>query len=92
MRNGIVFVGTALLALGGCAMLDRTSSSENVKSAYAGTASMTAQQVEELLQNQGFSDVTNLHQNGDNWIGAAVTSAGKHVNFDLDKDGMVHTK
>jgi uncharacterized protein YceK len=92
MRNGIVFVGIALFALGGCSLLDRTSSSENVKSAYAGTASMTTQQVEELLQNQGYTDVTDLHQNGNDWIGAAVTSAGKHVDFDIDKGGVIHTK
>jgi uncharacterized protein YceK len=92
MRNDIVVIGIALLALGGCSMLDRTSSSENVETSYAGTASMTTEQVEELLHNQGYTEITDLHQNGKDWIGAAVTNAGKHVDFDIDKGGVIHAK
>lgn len=92
MRTAIVLGGVALLALGGCSLLDRTSTSENVKTAYAGTASMTSQQVRELLHNQGYTEVTNLHQNGDDWVGAAKTNAGNHVDFDIDKNGVIHTK
>jgi hypothetical protein len=92
MRTAIVLGGVALLALGGCSLLDRSSTSENVKTAYAGTASMTAQQVTQLLHNQGYTHVTNLHQNGDDWVGAATTSTGNHVDFDIDKSGVIHTK
>lgn len=92
MRMAIVIGGAALLFLGGCSLLDRTSSSENVKTAYAGTATMTSQQVTQLLYNQGYTNVTGLHQNGDNWVGAATTSAGHHVVFDIDKGGVIHQK
>lgn len=92
MRFAIVLGGAALLALGGCSLLDRTSSSENVRTAYAGPASMTADQVEQLLHNQGYTNVTGLHRNGDNWVGAATNSAGRHVDFDMDKNGTIHTK
>lgn len=92
MRMAIVIGGAALLFLGGCSMLDRTSSSESVKTAYAGTASMTAEQVTQILHNQGYTDVMGLHQNGDNWVGAATNSAGHHVDFDIDKSGVIHAK
>lgn len=89
---GVFFMAAALLVLGGCSLLDRSSSSENVRTAYAGPASMTADQVRQLLHNQGYTNVTGLHQNGDNWVGAAITSAGHHVDFDIDKKGVIHTK
>ncbi len=92
MRIAIVFGGAALLFLGGCSMLDRSSSSENVRTAYAGPASMSAQQVTQLLHNQGYTNVRGLHENGDDWVGAATTSTGTHVDFDIDKDGVIHAK
>lgn len=92
MRIAIVIGGAALLFLGGCSMLDRTSSSENVRTAYAGTASMTAEQVTQLLHNQGYTNVMGLHQNGDNWVGAATSATGHHVDFDIDKSGVIHAK
>lgn len=92
MRIALVLGSATLLALGGCSLLDRSSSSENVKTAYAGPASMTPQQVRQLLHNQGYTNVTSLHQNGDDWVGAATTSTGNHVDFDIDKNGVIHTK
>ncbi len=82
----------ALLILGGCSLLDRSSSSENVRTAYAGPASMTAGQVMQLLRNQGYTNVKDLHRNGDDWVGSATTGSGAHVDFDLDKSGVIHTK
>jgi uncharacterized protein YceK len=93
MRSLTVFLMTAtLLVLGGCSMLDRSSSSENVRTAYAGPASMSADQVRQLLHNQGYTNVSGLHQNGDDWVGAATDGSGKHVDFDMDKNGVIHTK
>lgn len=93
MRSvGVFFLTATLLALGGCSLLDRSSTSENVRTAYAGPASMTGDQVRQLLHNQGYTHVTGLHQNGDDWIGAATTSTGTHVDFDIDKSGVIHAK
>lgn len=92
MRIATVLVGAALIALGGCSLLDRTSASENVRTAYAGPSSMSAQQVTQLLHNQGYKDVMDLHQNGDDWVGAATSATGAHVDFDIDKSGVIHTK
>jgi uncharacterized protein YceK len=93
MRAVSVFLMTAtLLVLGGCSLLDRSSSSESVRTAYAGTAAMTASQVTQLLHNQGYTNVRDLHRNGDDWVGSATTSSGTHVDFDMDKNGVIHTK
>lgn len=76
----------ALLALlGACA------AHETVKSSYVGTAAMNEDQVTQLLNQQGYTDVTNLHENGQNWIGSA-SKGGQIVNFDIDKNGNIHTK
>ena len=92
MRAAIVLGSTVLLALGGCSMLDRSSSSEHVRTAYAGTASMNQRQVIQLLHDQGYANVTGLHQNGDDWVGAATTRTGNRIDFDMDKRGVIHTK
>lgn len=89
---GVLSMTATLLVLGGCSLLDRSSSSENVRTAYAGPASMTSDQVRQLLHNQGYTHITDLHQNGDDWVGAATTSNGSHVDFDIDKKGVIHTK
>jgi len=64
---------------------------ENVKSSYVGVASMDQDQVTQLLNKQGYTDLTNLHKNGPNWVGSAEKD-GQMVNFDIDKDGNIHTK
>lgn len=92
MRIAVILGGVALIALGGCSLLDRSSTSENVRTAYAGPASMTAQQVTQLLHNQGYTNVKDLHQNGNDWVGAATTNTGSHVDFDIDKNGVIHAK
>lgn len=53
---------------------------------------MSAQQVTQLLHDQGYTNVRDLHQNGDDWVGAATARSGKHVDFDIDKNGVIHAK
>jgi hypothetical protein len=64
---------------------------EHVKSSYVGVASMDQEQVAQLLAKRGYTDITNLHKNGPDWVGSADKD-GQVVNFDIDKDGNVHTK
>lgn len=79
------------LALSGCSMFEHHSS-EDVKTAYVGPAAMDQQQVTQLLRDQGYEHIADLHKNGSDWIGAATTKDGGHVDFDVDKDGIIHTK
>jgi hypothetical protein len=74
-----------LVLLSGCA------AHETVKSGYVGTATMNEDQVTQLLNQQGYTEVTNLHENGQDWIGSA-NKGGQVVNFDIDKRGNIHTK
>ena len=64
---------------------------ENVKSSYVGVASMDQDQVTQLLNKQGYTEITNLHKNGPDWVGSAQKD-GQMVNFDIDKSGNVRTK
>jgi uncharacterized protein YceK len=89
---GVLLMAGTLLVLGGCSLLDRSSSSESVRTAYAGPAVMTGDQVTQLLHNQGYRNVKDLHRNGDDWVGSATTSSGARVDFDMDKNGVIHTK
>lgn len=87
MRDTHVVFGvlcSTLLVLAAC---DR----ENVKSSYMGTASMSEDQVTQLLAQNGYQAITSLHKNGHDWVGSA-TKDGSPVNFDIDKAGTIHTK
>ena len=64
---------------------------EDVKSSYVGTASMSEDQVMQLLAQNGYQDITSLHKNGHDWVGSARKD-GSPVNFDIDKAGTIHTK
>jgi hypothetical protein len=65
---------------------------EKVDKGYIGPASLDQQQVTQLLEQQGYSNITGLHENGTDWIGAATDRSGHQVNFDIDKSGTIHTK
>ncbi len=65
---------------------------EKVHSTYVGPAAMDQDQINRLLFEQGFRNVTGLHRNGNDWIGSAQDRDGQTVNFDIDKAGTVHTK
>lgn len=88
MRNLPSVCLLALLA--GCSMFG--GGGEKVNKGYVGPASLDQEQVTQLLQEQGFSDITGLHENGTDWVGAAIDRNGHQVNFDLDKNGTIHTK
>lgn len=87
----VPFLCASLVTLSGCSMLGHHSS-ENVQTAYVGPASMNEQQVTQLLHDQGYGQVSDLHKNGTDWVGAATTRDGTHVDFDIDKNGVIHTK
>jgi hypothetical protein len=73
-----------LVALAAC-------SSEQVKSDYMGPAAMTQDQILEMLTAHGYTEVTGLHKNGEDWVGAA-NKDGQPVNFDIDKKGTIRNK
>ena len=88
MLKTIVVTLTLLTATSACSMFGR----EDVHSGYVGPASLNQDQVTRLLNEQGYQDVTGLHKNGSDWIGSATNKEGQEVNFDIDKDGTIHTK
>ncbi len=61
------------------------------QTSYVGTASLDEQQVIQLLNQNGYTDVVGLHKNGSDWIGSAKNRNDQTVNFDIDKDGTIHT-
>lgn len=85
MRASTVLLCSLALTIGACA------SHEEVRTAYVGTASMNQDQVEQLLSQNGFTEITGLHKNGMDWVGSA-NKDGQAVNFDIDKKGIIHSK
>jgi hypothetical protein len=79
---------TLLGALSGCSFFGGAK----VHSGYVGPAALNPDQVTRLLTEQGYTNITGLHKNGNDWIGSAVAQDGHQVNFDIDKDGTIHTK
>lgn len=88
MLKMIVMALTLTGTLGACSMFG----GERVHSDYVGTAALSQDQVTQLLNQQGYTDITGVHKNGNDWIGSAVNEDGQQVNFDIDKGGTIHTK
>ena len=80
----VVVISAAFLTISACAH-------ENVKSGYVGPASQSQDQVAELLSQNGYTGITGLHKNGQDWVGAAQKD-GQQVNFDVARDGTIRTK
>lgn len=85
MRALTVLLCSSALAIAACA------SHEDVRTAYVGTSSMTQDQVQQLLTQNGFTEVSGLHKNGMDWVGSGYKD-GQAVNFDIDKKGVIHSK
>jgi hypothetical protein len=79
-----MLTGAAALALAAC-------SHEDVRSGYIGPASMTQDQVVQMLNQQGYTDIDGLHKNGQHWVGAAEKD-GHQVTFDIGADGKIRTR
>jgi len=94
MRFVALLIPVLALPLCACSMFDRNDggSTAKVNSGYVGPASLDQQHVAQLLADQGYRNITGLHMNGTDWIGQADTSTGQPVDFDIDKDGVIHTK
>lgn len=87
MRN--LSIVTCLVLLGACSAFGGGARSEK---SYVGTASLDEQQVTQLLNQKGYTNIEGLHKNGSDWIGAARNTTGQQVNFDIDKDGTISAK
>lgn len=94
MRPVAVLATLLVLPLSACSIFghDNGGSTAKVNTGYIGPASLDQQRVASLLNSQGYTHVTDLHMNGTDWIGAADTSSGQPVDFDIDKDGVIHTR
>ena len=88
MLKVLVVTLTLMGTLTACSMFG----GEHVRSGYEGPAALNQDQVTQLLNEQGYTDVSGLHKNGSDWIGSAINKDGRQVNFDIDKGGTIHTK
>lgn len=90
MRATAIVAPALLLGLAACSSLFGSEAKE--QTSYAGTSSMNAMQIEQVLRGQGYRDIANLHKNGPDWVGSAINANGAAVNFDIDPGGTVHIK
>ena len=89
MRVTAIVASALVLGLAACSSF---GSGAKEQTSYAGTSSMSAVQIDQLLRGQGYRDISNLHRNGPDWVGSAVNANGAAVNFDIDPGGTVHIK
>lgn len=78
-----------LMLLGACSAF---GGGAKVEKGYVGTASLDEQQVTQLLNQNGYTNIVGLHKNGPDWIGTATNRSDQTVSFDIDKDGTINTK
>ncbi|MGB6602957.1 MAG: hypothetical protein WA747_15665 [Steroidobacteraceae bacterium] len=87
MRN--LSIVSCLILLCACSAFGGGAKTEK---GYVGPASLDEQQVTQLLNQNGYSNIEGLHKNGSDWVGGATNRSGQQVNFDIDKDGTINTK
>ena len=59
MRATAIVASALVLGLGACSSLFGSEAKE--QTSYAGTSSMNAAQIDQLLKCQGYRDISNLH-------------------------------
>lgn len=91
----LAMTGTVLvLSLSACSSMfgSDTQSSKPVEYAGSSVPVMNETQITRDLQDHGYSNITNLHKSGNDWIGSAASRSGQSVDFDVDEHGVIHTK
>lgn len=61
-------------------------SSRPVQADHGASRGLNQQRAVQLLAEQGYTHVSELHKRGSHWMGTA-DKGGQQVTFDLDKDG-----
>jgi hypothetical protein len=96
MRSRSVMAAAVLLiGLSGCQSWESGSSTQSSDSGSSSgatgspTGAMSEAQARQDLSNQGYSNVSDMHQSGNDWMGSAIDSSGKPVNFDVDEQGVI---
>ena len=94
MRSRSVMAAAVLLiGLSGCHSWESgssTQSSDAGSSLQSGApGKMSEAQAREDLGNHGYSNVSDMHRSGNDWMGSAIDSSGKPVNFDVDEQGVI---
>jgi hypothetical protein len=92
MRVPTAIAGAAmmLLTVSGCSYLGLGSSSPPPASSGSSTAPINASQARQILQDEGYSNVSNLHETSNGWQ-ASATRNGQSTTVNVDNYGIVHT-
>lgn len=100
MRSLPVITAAALvIGLSGCSSWKSGSSTRSsdsgsptqsgLQSGGTGSSRMSESQVRQDLKDHGYSNLSGLHQSGNDWMGSATDSSGAPVNFDIDPGGVI---
>jgi hypothetical protein len=81
MRPFAVLLCSCLLTVAACAPHVRVTP-------RVATTAITREQATQILIHEGYRNITDLHQNGEEWVGTA-TKRGKTATFDIDSNGQV---
>lgn len=92
MRVPTAIAGAAmiLLTVSGCSYLGWGSSSEPPATSGSSTAPINESQARQILQDEGYSNVSNLRETNNGWQ-ASATRNGQSTTVNVDNYGIVHT-
>lgn len=92
MRVPTAIAGAAIVlaTLSGCSYFGSGSSSAPPPSSGSSTAPINESQARQILQDEGYANVSNLHQTNNGWQ-ASATRNGQSTTVDVDNYGIVHT-
>lgn len=89
----LAMTGTVLvLTLSACSSMFGSERSTPVEYAGSSVPVMNETQITRDLQDHGYSNISNLHKSGNDWVGSAASKSGQSVDFDVDEHGVIHTK
>lgn len=93
MRVPIAIAGAAmmLLTVSGCHYFGGSgSSSEPAATSGSSAAPISGGQARQILRDEGYSNITNLHETDNGWQ-ASATRNGRSTTVNVDNYGIVHT-
>ena len=89
--TAIAAAAIMLATLSGCHYFGSESSEAPPPSSGSSTAPINESQARQILQDEGYGNISNLHQTDNGWQASAMRN-GQSTTVGVDNYGIVHTQ